>query len=691
MRRPKFKEGLFGPGGELRAQKGRPTLGRNLGEHETWVNAILPADADAGSIETETSRRPLFIIIAIVLVLLSGLIFQLGHLQITEGEHNLALANGNRLREKVVRAPRGILYDRTGVALTRNTANYDVTITPRLLPRDDQNPGEAAKKRQEVYRYLAELTSDSAEHVYAVAEGDCIANEQKTNKKMVREEAEAVCLSRPQAQLVKEKLDRQVALNLDQQTERLPGVSLDVNPIREYLDGGLLAATLGYTGRVNEQDLEDHPTYQPTDLIGKLGLEKQYESDLRGKPGEEQSEVDANGQPIKLLSSKSAEAGNNLVLSIDQGLQQKFTAALVGQAQAAGATRAAGVALNPKTGEVLALVNVPSYDNNLFAKGISQTDYTKLVNDPAQPLFNKAVSGAYPSGSIIKPFIASAALQEKVADTSTSVNDTGQLVVPNKYDPSITYTFRSYEPGGLGNVNISRAIAVSSNVFFFTVGGGFGKIGGLGADRLIDYYHKFGLGKKTGIDIPGETSGRIPTPESKQKATGEAWTLGDTYNISVGQGDVGTSPLQMATALQAIANGGTVYQPHVVKKITDGRGATVREITPKVTNTNFISPENIAVVRNAMRDTVNASFGTACCKIKQEVPVTVAGKTGTAETDPNGNRKANSWFEAFAPFDEPQIVIVALVENGGEGSQFAAPAVRETLAYCFTRPGGCVQ
>jgi penicillin-binding protein 2 len=270
-----------------------------------------------------------------------------------------------------------------------------------------------------------------------------------------------------------------------------------------------------------------------------------------------------------------------------------------------------------------------------------------------------------------------------VINTGTTVNDTGQLEVPNRYDPSITYIFRSYEPGGLGAVNVTRAIALSSNVFFYTVGGGFGQIAGLGVNRLASYYHKFGLGGLTGLDLPGEAKGLVPDPEWKQRVKNEPWVTGDTYNMSVGQGDMLVTPLQMAVATAAIANGGSVVRPYILKEVRDDSGQPVKRNSSEVIEKDFIAPSNLQVVREAMRQVVTS--GTACCVLEREVPVPVAAKTGTAETDPEGKRKPHAWFTAFAPFNDPQIVIVVLVENSGEGAQFAAPAVRETLSWFFRR------
>jgi penicillin-binding protein 2 len=347
------------------------------------------------------------------------------------------------------------------------------------------------------------------------------------------------------------------------------------------------------------------------------------------------------------------------------------------------------VAINPKTGEVLAAVSLPSYDNNQFSRGISQADYQKLLADPGQPLFNKVVSGAYPSGSIIKPLGASAALQEGIITPSTTINDTGQLDVVNPYDASIHYIYKGWEHSGLGVMNLFSAIARSSDIYFYTIMGGFTNFTHyLGVEKLAAYYEKFGLGARTGVDIPGETAGRVPTPEWKQKFSGQPWYTGDTYNIGVGQGDILVSPLQMAAAVGAIANGGTLYVPHFVSQIQDANGKTVQAVKPEVTRKDFISPQYLAEVRQAMRQTVTDPQGTACCRIEQDVPVPVAGKTGSAETDPGNNVAAHSWFEAFAPANDPQIVTVVLLEKAGEGAEYAVPATRETLAWYFTQGAG---
>lgn len=653
-------------------------LSRNMAKHEEWTEAILPADADAPGPEGETDRRPLMVFAIVGGLALAVLVGRLFMLQVVAGDHNLALANGNRIRERVARAPRGMIYDRNNVVLARNQASFDVTVVPQLLPA-------SAADRAAEYEKVGGLIGMSGSDVKAKAEVTCKNNPLPN------------CLNNPVPQLVAPGVPRDRALLLDESSGSLPGFSLDVNPIREYEDGNTLSVFLGYTGRVNAEELKADPSYGPTDLAGKLGLERQYEDVLRGQNGGERTEVDATGRPIRVLASRDPVPGNNLVLTIDEALQQRMVEAITKQMQASGANRASGVAVNPQTGEVLAIASLPSYDNNLFSRGISQPDYQRLVSDPGQPLFNKAVSGGYPSGSIIKPLGAAAALMEHIITGSTTINDTGQIVVPNKYDPDHPAIYHGWErSSGLGSVNVVSALARSSDIFFYEVMGGFTDfLHYMGIERLAGYYQKFGLGSKTGIDLPGEAAGRVPTPEWKKKFSGDSWYTGDTYNVSVGQGDILVSPLQMAMAVSVIANGGTLYKPHLVNQVTDSHGKVVQQVKPEVRRQGFLDAASISLVRQGMVGAVQNDNGTACCKIREEVPVAVAAKTGTAETvshdtgeDAALQSRPHSWFEAFAPVENPQIAIVILVEHAGEGAQFAAPAARETLQWYFTQGAG---
>lgn len=659
-------------------------LSGKLARHEEWTEAILPADAERLGAESETNRRPLIVFAVIIFGAIGLLGVRLFGLQIIGGDHNLALADGNRTRQQVTRAPRGDISDRNGVVLASNQASFDVTVIPQQLPSD-------VAARGALYSRVATTLGMSAADVQAKAEVTCKGLKLSSG-----------CLTSPVPQLIAANVERNRALMIDQDSESLPGFSLDTNPIRQYTDEGLLSVSLGYTGRVNAAEAASDPSYGPTDLIGKLGLEKQYESVLRGKNGYKQTEVDATGKPVRVLASQDPSPGSNLVLAIDMGLQRQLAQAITKQMVASGAKRASGVAINPKTGEVLAAVSLPSYDNNLFGGGISTADYQRLVNDPGQPLFNKFASGTYPSGSIIKPIGAAGALEAGIVTIATTVLDAGQITIPNKYDPTKPSIYKGWETdhGGLGVMTVLTALARSSDIFFYKVMGGLTGTNEdftrpLGVTKLTDYYKLFGLGARTGIDLPNEAVGRVPTPAWKKALTGEGWFSGDTYNISVGQGDLLVSPLQMAASLAAIANGGTLYQPHLLNAITDSSGNVTQTIAPTIIRQNFISKGNMDIVRQGMWMAVNDPNGTACCRIKQEVPVEVAGKTGTAETvvhdDGSGallQSRPHAWFEAFAPFNDPKIAIVVLVEHAGEGAEYAAPAVRETLSWYFTQGAG---
>ncbi len=659
-------------------------LSGNLARHEEWTEAILPADAERLGTETDTNRRPLIIFAAVIVGAMGLLGARLFGLQIIGGDHNLALADGNRTRQQVTRAPRGDIRDRNGVVLASNQASFDVTALPQQLPRE-------AKARTAVYARVAAILGMTVSDVQAKAEVTCRGQKLSSG-----------CLTVPIPQLIAANVERNRALMLDQASAGLPGFSLDTNPIRQYKDDGLMSAFLGYTGRVNAEEAAGDRTYGPTDLIGKLGLEKQYETVLRGLNGYRQTEVDATGKPVRVLASQDPSPGSDIILTVDMALQRKLAESIGRQMAASGAQRASGVAINPKTGEVLAAVSLPSYDNNLFGGGISNTDYQRLVNDPGQPLFNKVTSGTYPSGSIIKPLGAAAALEAGIITVATSVLDAGKITIPNKYDPSKPSVYKGWETGhgGLGIVNVLYALARSSDIFFYKVMGGLNGtnedfVRPLGVTKLTDYYRLFGLGSPTGIDIPNEAAGRVPTPVWKKAFSGEGWYSGDTYNIAVGQGDLLVSPLQMVNAMAAVANGGTLYKPHFLSAVTDSLGKVTKTAAPEVVRQNFISKQNLDTVRRGMWMAVNDPNGTACCRIKQEVPVEVAGKTGTAETvvhdDGSGAKlqsRPHAWFEAFAPFNDPKIAIVVLVEHSGEGAEYAAPAVRETLSWYFTQGGG---
>lgn len=617
---------------------------------DNWSESLLPAGNKGATVAEELNHRSLGIIVA-VLALLFGLVgYQLFSLQIVNGSRFLGLADGNRVRERVSYAQRGRILDRNGMELATNTATFQLSVTPYLLPKDEA-------KRNALYQKVSAKTGISIEQI--------------------KQKAEAQGANYSQPLLIKDHIEYEKALVLEQKIPELPGFNLDEVPTRQYKPG--LAHVLGYVGRVSEQELKEYKGLLPVDFIGKDGIEAQYDSILRGTNGLVRTEVDATGKPVRTLNQQSTQAGRDIQLTIDYRLQQQFVAALQEQMQKAGAKKASGVALDPRTGEVIAMASLPSYDNNLFNSGISEAQYSELVNNKLSPLQNKAISGSYPPGSIIKPLHIIGTLQDNIANENTTIVDNGKLVVQNVYDPSIQYVFNGWNPNGLGPMNARRAIAMSSDVYFYTVGGGYKNFKGLGVTKLTDWYRKFGLGKLTGVDLPGETDGRIPTPEWLKQAHNREWTTGDTYNISIGQGDILVSPIQMTTGTAALLNGGKVLQPHIFAKSVDGQNvAKVKENATVSAN-----PYYFQVAREGMKQVIG---GTTSVSTFASVPVPVAGKSGTAETDPNAKKKPHAWYTAFAPYDNPSIVFSVLLEEGEGGSQYAAPAIAKTMSWYFRQP-----
>ena len=394
-------------------------------------------------------------------------------------------------------------------------------------------------------------------------------------------------------------------------------------------------------------------------------MESVYESQLRGKHGQIEIEVDAQGQLVKNLGEAAPVPGENLQLTIDVGLQKVLYASLMRMlVMRPSATGAAAVAISPKNGEVLALVSLPSFDNNLFARGISSREYEKLTSDSNRPMFNRAISGAYPPGSVVKPMVGAAALEEGVITTKTKITDRGFVQAGNTI-------FYGWNREGLGVLDIIGAIAQSSDPFFYIVGGGNDEYGisGLGVGRLSQYFKKFHLGTKLGIVLPGEADGFVPTEEwKKERFAGtdeEKWYLGNTYHLAIGQGYLLTTPLQVAEFTAALANGGKMYKP----VLTAGTAELIADAG--------ISKTNMEIIQKAMRENVVSGSGIRLL----DLPVAVAGKTGSAQFDARNPALTHAWYTSFAPADNPQIVLTVMVEAGGEGHAASVPVVKEVLKW----------
>lgn len=571
-----------------------------------------------------------------VLLILSGRVFFLNSVK---GEEYRSMALRNSLRAIPLPAPRGIFYDRSGQALVQNIPTIDLAVVPTDLPQD----GTQKETEKALLLSLVTVDSSTADTVFGY-KGSGTA-----------------------AYLLKPGLTQEeMLLVIGRQTE-LPGVVLVRSAKREYTDGAIFSHVLGYEGKLKPEEIDEYPDYALSDTVGKQGLEKSYESVLRGQAGAQRVEVDAFGRVKKELGSEAPVAGSDVILHLDADLQKKVFDSLNKLLEEKHLKRAAAIALNPDTGGVLAMVSLPSYDNNLFSGGIDQKHYQELLLDESKPLFNRAINGEYPPGSTIKPVIAAAALSEKVVNEHTEIESRGGISIGS-------FFFGDWKAHGF--TDIRRAIAVSSDVYFYSVGGGYGNIPGLGMRRMKAYEELFGYGKETGIDIPGEADGFLPDPDWKQERFGERWYIGDDYHAAIGQGFVTATPIQILNTIATIANGGTLRAPRLAAQIRDASGKLSMVESP-ILRKDFIDANILKIVREGMRETVTE--GTA--QSLKELPVAVAGKTGTAQF--GTGKDTHGWFVSFAPLDHPTIAMIVLVEGQGEEGYNAVPVTKDVYQWYF--------
>jgi penicillin-binding protein 2 len=557
---------------------------------------------------------------AVFLALFMVLEARLWSMQAIQGPYYLRLSEQNRLRDYVIPAPRGVIYDRRGQPLVTNRAAFTVGV----LPMEVRDPERLAEALAPV------LGMDRAEILQRYAAGR-------------QRPFEPVTLRRD--------VPKTVVMTLEEYRLDLPGVLVQAEPVRDHLRGEVAAHALGYLGEITEDELKTRRGYRAGSLIGKSGVERVYDGVLRGIDGRQRVEVDAAGRPVRVLSREAAHPGQSLVLNLDADLQAVAEAAL-------GNRNGAVVAMDPRNGEVLVMVAHPAFDPNQFAGGISPANWKRLTGDRRVPLLNRATEGTYEPGSVFKIVTGLAALSEGVATRDTMFNCTGQLALGRW----IFHDLHAYGP-----VNFMRGVAVSCNVVFWTLGRA------LGDERLHRYARMLGLGQPTGIDLPAEASGIVPSAQWKAKTYKEPWWPGETLNMAIGQGYVLTTPVQVARMVSAVANGGTLFAPRLARRVVAPDGSTVTAYPPVATGRLTVPPEALATLREALRMAVESGTGTAAA-----VPgLPIAGKTGSAE-NPRGIPHA--WFAGFAPADRPALVVVAFVEHGFRGGVTAAPIARAVFA-----------
>jgi len=585
-----------------------------------------------------------FIFSLILILILFGKTFQL---QFIEGEKYLALAEGNKFKLYQIKAERGVIYDKNFKQLVENLPSFDLICQKANLPQIDS-------EKKKIFKEIASILNKNLEDV---------------EEKILESENSTV--------LISENIPHQTLILLEVRIEEFPGFQIRINTVRDYKDGKSFSHLIGYTGKISAEELKLSDEYSIFDWTGREGLEKSYEEILREKPGKLRAEKDVQGNIISQEIISLPESGNSLVLWLDSDLQKKIEEELNSNLERVGAKGGAAVALDPKTGGVLALISLPSFDNNLFRKGTDPQTFSSIFDDPKKPLFNRAISGGYLVGSTIKPLIALAGLEEKLISPKKEIDCRGQITVPHKYNPEIVYRYEDWKVHGL--TDLRKALAESCNVYFYTLGGGYKEQEGLGPTRIKKYLEIFGWGEKTGIDIPGEYNGFIPDPSWKRTVKKEGWWDGDTYNLSIGQGDILVTPLQVTAAFSAIANGGKIFQPQIVQKIVDSQKNLIEEKKSKVIRELPVDSKNFQIVKEGMREAV--IYGTAT--LLNNLPVKAAAKTGTAETVKRGYY--HNWVTVFAPYDDPQIVLTIVLEDVKGSLGAAIPVAKNILEWYFSQ------
>lgn len=581
----------------------------------------------------------LFIFCALVLFLLFAKTL---HLQIVKNKDFLAQAQANKFIYHKIRAERGVIYDQDLNQLVFNKPSFDLILEKNNLPSEES-------KKIAILADIARILEIDIKEVEKKIE------ESKNNQV-----------------LIADNLDNQTLIILETKIKDLLGFKIENNVRREYVEGEFFSQILGYNGKITQEELaQNSQIYSIFDYVGRAGVEKAYEEILRKNSGQIQIERDARGNIISKQTTSLPEPGKSLVLWLESDLQKKITEILKNELKNIGAFHGSAVALDPKTGGVLAMVSLPSFDNNVFSEGDS-AGIAKVLNDSKEPLFNRVISGQFPTGSTIKPLIAASALEEKIILPEKKIYSPGFIEVPHRYDPEIVYKYLDQAPHDW--YDMRKALAFSSNVYFYTVGGGYENQKGLGPTKIKKYLELFGWGEKTNIDLPSESQGLIPSPEWKNKVLKDGWWDGDTYGLSIGQSNLLATPLQVAAAFLPFANNGKLLQPQIVKEII---GNSIFEA--KIIREDFIKPENIQVAKEGMRQAV--LMGSAA--ILSDLPVSSAAKTGTAQT--SRENYYHNWVTVFAPYENPEIVLTVLIEDVPGVRSTALPVAKEVLNWYFLR------
>jgi penicillin-binding protein 2 len=574
-------------------------------------------------------RRVLGLSVIVTAALLC-LLGQLWYLQVLEGAHLREMSDRNRIRVRPVAAPRGILYDRHGLALVDNRPAFTLSLIPRDMDDRDTVLGRLAVLLKipftELQEALARVPDDSLRPV-------------RIRRDLSLEDV---------AKVEERKLD-------------LPGVLVEVEPQRVYPTSTFAAHLLGYVREVGEEQLRQG-RYRRGDMIGQVGLERLLDEHLRGLDGGERIEVDALGRPVQVIRREEPRPGAQVVTTVDRRIQQAAERAMTGRAGAV-------VVMDPRNGDILAMTSTPAFGLDRFSGSLDRDTWLALVRDPTHPLLNRAIQSQYAPGSVFKVVVAAAGLQEGTLTPMDRTYCNGEFHLGG-------WTFLDWRQGGHGHVDLRSALVHSCNVFFYQAGLR------VGAETIARYAEAFGLGVPAGIALGGEKPGLVPSPSWKRQRFGRPWTAGDTVNVSIGQGQVLVTPLQVARMMAAIANGGILWKPRLIERVERADGTLAYTEPSKVTGQVTLSPVVWAFLHQALAGVVSEGTGHAA-----RIPgIDVAGKTGTAQSvahSDSARGQDHAWFASFAPAHDPQVVVVVMVEGGGKGGQVAAPVARQIYQAIF--------
>ncbi|MHB9052896.1 MAG: penicillin-binding protein 2 [Thermoleophilia bacterium] len=586
-------------------------------------------------------------------LLFAVLIFRIWFLQILSGDQYVAMAEDNRSRFVVDEAPRGIIFDRNKVPVVENRAGLAVTVFPPALKDPRKELTDLGKIIGMPYEDIQSKLDQHSEDTYS-----------------------SVVVKKDITPDMKSYLIERIPLYF-------PGIDIKKLPLRSYPGGAEAAHVLGHVGQIDQAELAEprYADYKAGDEIGKDGVEYQFDNWLKGKDGGQQVEVDAAGRPKRVLGSTSATPGDNVVLTIDSKVQKAAEDGLnyginLAHTKNYPATGGSAIVMDPKTGEVLAMASAPSYDPKVWVGGMSDQDYQQLTSDnTGDPLLNRAIQGQYAPGSTFKVITSLAGLQEGMVTPLDTFNSTGAWTVPG--DDTVVF----HDWSALGVVDLHRAIVMSCDTYFYNVGYRFYQANN--NQGMQKWARMMGLGTPTGIDLPGEASGRVPDPAWKQEMgqteIDKMWLPGNSVNMAIGQGDMLATPLQMAQVYCGIANNGRIMKPHVGLKVEDPvTGEVIREWQPEVQTDLPISPQYMDDIRQALIGA--AQSGSAIGDVFSGFQPQIAGKSGTAQV---AGKTDYAWYAAYAPASDPKYVVVVQIEQGGGGSASAAPAVRKILEALY--------